>query len=139
MQFLAGYGTKGLVAERIAKGAFAALAIIALVAGVYYFFFRNWREERLAVRFFDLLQRQSYEEAYSMWGCSVEQPCRYYPFEEFLEDWGPLAPFGALETYDLGRSYTQPEGVILRYSINREEGDPLWIELDPPAINFAPR
>lgn len=138
MQFLDSYADRGLLAERIAKGIVVAVAAASLLGSVYYFFFRNWREEWQAREFFELLQAEAYERAYSMWGCSVEEPCRYYPYEEFLEDWGPLAPYGTLRTYELGRSYTQPGGVILRYSINGAEGDPLWIELDPPAINFAP-
>ena len=138
MEYLGAYGSTSVLFERIVKAAIIVLAAAALLAGTYYMSFRNWREERQAGAFFELLQERRYEEAYRMWGCSVEEPCRYYPYEEFLEDWGPEAPFGELTEYSLGRSYTQPDGVILRYTINGERGDPLWIELDPPAINFAP-
>ncbi|MCY4188566.1 MAG: hypothetical protein OXD30_08790 [Bryobacterales bacterium] len=138
MEYLGAYGSASALFERIVKLALAALATAALLGGIYYLFFRNWREERQAKAFFELLQARRYEEAYSKWGCSVEAPCRYYPYGEFLEDWGPAAPFGELSEYSLGRSYTQPGGVILRYTINGESGDPLWIERDPPVINFAP-
>ena len=112
---------------------------VAVLGLTYYVFFRNWREERQAKRFFETLKAEQYAEAYSMWGCSVEEPCRYYPYDEFLEDWGPDAPYGKLVDYSLGRSYTQSNGVILRYSINGREGDPLWVELAPVKINFAPK
>ena len=138
MEYLGAYGGQRVLFERIVRAALIALAAGALLGGLYYMFFRNWREERQARAFFELLQERRYEDAYSMWGCSVEEPCRYYPYEEFLEDWGPEAPFGTLSRYSLGRSYTQPGGVILRYTINGANGDPLWIELDPPTINFAP-
>lgn len=138
MEYLGAYGSANVLFDRIVKVALIALAAMALLAGIYYMFFRNWREERQATAFFELLQEHRYADAYRMWGCSVEEPCRYYPYEEFLEDWGPEAPFGELSTFAIGRSYTQPEGVILRYTINGGNGDPLWIELDPPTINFAP-
>ncbi|MCY4593608.1 MAG: hypothetical protein OXC19_02265 [Bryobacterales bacterium] len=138
MDFLGGYGTKGVLAERIVKIVLVSVAVTAMLGALYYVFFRNWREERYAKRFFEQIRAEQYEEAYRLWGCSAEEPCRYYPYDEFLEDWGPDAPYGKLNDYSLGRSYTQPNGVILRYSINGEEGDPLWIELAPPKINFAP-
>ncbi len=138
MEYLGGYGTKGLLAERILKIIVLTLVLAAVLGPIYYVFFRNWPEERLAKRFFDQLRAEQYAEAYRLWGCSVEEPCRYYPYDEFLEDWGPQAPYGKLNEYSIGRSYTQPNGVILRYQINGEEGDPLWVELEPPKINFAP-
>lgn len=138
MDFLGGYGTKGVLAERIVKIVLLSVVVAAVLGAVYYVFFRNWREERYAKRFLEQVRAERYEEAYRLWGCSVEEPCRYYPYDEFLEDWGPDALYGKLNDYSLGRSYTQPNGVILRYSINGEERDPLWVELDPPKINFAP-
>lgn len=138
MEYLGAYGSQSLLFERIVKAALISLATAALLGAFYYMFFRNWREERQARAFFELLQEHRYADAYRMWGCSVEEPCRYYPYGEFLEDWGPEAPYGELAHFSLGRSYTQPGGVILRYRINGANGDPLWIELDPPTINFAP-
>ncbi len=138
MEYLGDYATKGILAERIVKVVLITLAVAALLGAVYYVFFRNWREELQARRFFDLLQSQRYAEAYVSWGCSVENPCRYYPYDEFLEDWGPDAPYGVMKDYSFGRSYTQPNGVILRYSINGTQGAPIWIERDPDKISFAP-
>lgn len=138
MEYLGGYASKGLVAERLTKLTLAALALAAILGPVYYVFFRNWREEFQTRRFLGLLEEREFEQAYSMWGCSVDEPCRYYPFEEFLEDWGPEAPFGTVRDYSVGRSYTQANGVIVRYRINGREGDPLWVELGPTVISFAP-
>lgn len=139
MEYLGGYAGRGVLAERIVKIVLVTVAVAALLVPVYYVFFRNWREELQAKRFFELLMEERFDEAYSMWGCSVEEPCRYYPYDEFLEDWGPDAPYGELTTYALGRSYTQSNGVILRYTINGGDAPPLWIELSPVKINFAPR
>ncbi len=138
MDYLDSYGSSGIVAERFAKGLLIAAVVVSMLGGTYYVFFRNWREEGQARQFFELLQAHEYGQAYGLWGCSVEEPCRYYPYGEFLEDWGPEAPYGQLDSFQIGRTYTQPGGVILRYSINGRPGAPLWVELDPPVINFAP-
>ena len=138
MEYLGVYASKGLFAERIVKIALLVLAAATMLGAVYYVFFRNWREELQARRFLGLVQEREYEAAYEMWGCTQDEPCRYYPFDEFLEDWGPDAPFGTLADFSVSRSYTQPNGVIVRYSINGLEGDPLFVELAPPKISFAP-
>ena len=138
MEYLGGYASRGVLAERIVKIVLVTVAVAALLTPVYFVFFRNWREELQAKRFLELLMEDRFKEAYSMWGCSVEEPCRYYPYDEFLEDWGPDAPYGELSEYALGRSYTQSNGVILRYTINGADAPPLWIELSPAKISFAP-
>lgn len=138
MEFLGGYGSKGLLADRLGVTALVLVAAATALGLIYYVFFRNWREELEARRFFQLLEAQEYERAYGMWGCSVEEPCRYYPFGEFLEDWGRESPFGVVAEFTLGRSYTQPNGVILRYTVNGIEGAPLWIEHGDRRIGFAP-
>ena len=139
MEYLGSYATRGILGERIVKASLVALAVAAVLGTTYYVSFRNWREERLAKRFLRTVQAGDFEAAYALWGCSVSEPCRYYPYGEFLEDWGPEAPFGRIREYSLGRSYTQPNGVIVRYAINGRQGNPLWVERDPPKVNFAPR
>ena len=139
MDYLGSYESRGLRRERLFKWGLVALAAAVALGTVYYVIFRNWREELLARRFLKTVQQGDYQTAYEIWGCSVSEPCRYYPYEEFLEDWGPEAPYGEMREFSLGRSYTQPNGVIVRYSINGSEGNPLWVELDPPKVNFAPR
>lgn len=138
MEYLGGYARKGILAERIVKSVLIAVAVAAVLGAVYYVFFRNWQEERHASRFFRVLQEGRYEQAYELWGCSTPEPCRYYPYEEFLEDWGPEAPYGELREFSLGRSYTLESGVRLRYTINGVEGAPLWIERNPAKISFSP-
>ncbi len=138
MDYLGSYARRGVVAERIVKAALIVALSAAILAPGYYVFFRNWQEERIAVRFLRLIQARDYRAAYVLWGCTEEEPCRYYPYDEFLEDWGPEAPFGELREYDIGRSYTQVNGVIVRYTINGQNADPLWIERNPDKVNFAP-
>lgn len=138
MEYLGGYASKGWLAGRILQVALWTITVAAVVGPVYYVFFRNWREELQAKRFLELVREGEYERAYVLWGCTEQAPCRYYPFDEFLEDWGAESPLGRIADYSLRRSYTQPNGVIVRYTVDGVERDPLFVELDPPRISFAP-
>ena len=51
--------------------------------------FHNYREERQVKSFFGLLGAHDYKAAYALFGCTDAKPCRYYPFDKFMEDWGP--------------------------------------------------
>lgn len=117
---------------------------IAMLAGIvgysfYWLFFRNWREERQVRGFLEQVQNRQFEEAYSRWGCSVAEPCKFYPYDEFLEDWGPGSPMDPVSSFELGRSYTQEDsGVIIEVWINGEKQPNMWVESDTQAISFFP-
>jgi cbb3-type cytochrome oxidase subunit 3 len=138
VEFLDAYGKSDLLYERIVKGFFIALLALILLGCVYYLFFRNWREEAQARRFLNLVQAHEYSEAYKMFNCSIEEPCRYYPYGEFLEDWGEQSEVGEIRSFDLGRSFTQSGGVILLYEINGVAQDPLWVDRTTGIVGFAP-
>ena len=117
-----------------------ALLLVASILGycVYWLFFRNWSEERVARAFLETVQQKQFERAYSYWGCTVDDPCRYYPYDEFLEDWGPESPLGGMRGFELGRSYTQPKGVIIEVTIDGRRQPNLWVESETEIISFFP-
>ena len=116
----------------------------ALLAGIvgyclWWLFFRNWSEQARVKEFLSLLESQQFEQAYETWGCSVSEPCQFYSYEAFLEDWGPQSPLGPVKSFRLGRAYTQDEdGVIQEVTINGEKQPNLWIESDTLVISFFP-
>jgi hypothetical protein len=84
-----GYGViEARRAKRIKLIAVSSISIL-IVASVLFFTFRNWRQERAVKQFLSLLKQQNYQDAYKLWGCTQETPCKYYPPEKFNEDWGP--------------------------------------------------
>ena len=89
-------------------------------------------------QFLASVQESAYENAYTFWGCSVAEPCRFYSYESFMEDWGPESPLRAVNSYELGRSYTQPNGVIVEVHINGEKQPNLWVQKDTQAISYFP-
>lgn len=138
MQYLDTYGSERPFYPRLVKAVGWALLIGIVGYCFYWLFFRNWQEEREVRRFLETVEEGRYEEAYEYWGCTVEDPCKFYRYDEFLEDWGPESPLGDVRSFELGRSWTQPGGVIIEVSINGEKQPNLWVESDTKHVSFFP-
>ena len=114
-----------------------ALAVL-VVGGSLYLWFKNYNEEKRAEGFLTQLQGGNYPQAYSFWGCTVENPCPTYSYEDFLEDWGPAGKIGKVNSYRLGRSRAQGTGVTVAVQINNQEPLGLWVEKKDGVVGFAP-
>lgn len=138
MGYLDQYAQGSRVFDKLVKG--VAYSLLAAIIGysIYWLFFRNWREERQVERFLSAVQEQRFEEGYEYWGCSVAQPCRDYLFNEFLDDWGPESPIGPVKTFQLGRSYTQPNGAIVELTVNGVRQSNIWVDGVTEVISFFP-
>ena len=102
-----------------------------------YWFLKNWREERQAKRFFELLARQDYKTAYALWGCTDQAPCRDYPLDAFLKDWGPQSGRGNPAGFHVVKSRSCGSGVILTVETGKEE-ERLWVERKNLTLGFSP-
>ena len=136
--YLEEYASQSWRFGKLAKAAGALLLAGVVGYCFYWLFFRNWREESRVRDFLSLVEQGRYEQAYERWGCSVAEPCRFYTYESFLEDWGPESPLGKVSSYKLGRTYTQDNGVIVEIVVNGEEQPRLWVQRDTRAIGFFP-
>jgi len=117
-----------------------ACSLLAAILGycLYWLFFRNWREERQVDRFLTTIHEQRFEDGYLFWGCSVTEPCRDYLFNEFLDDWGPESPLGQVKSFEVSRSYTQPNGAIIELTVNGVEQPNLWVDGATEVLSFFP-
>ncbi|MBI1356227.1 MAG: hypothetical protein GC160_17940 [Acidobacteria bacterium] len=138
MSYLDEYDSRRPFFERLVRWIGLALLVGVLGYSVYWLFFRNWREEAEVRHFLEEVQQQKFEAAYKRWGCSVEEPCRYYSYTSFLEDWGPDSPLGKVGSFRLGRSYTQEGGVIIEVWINDKKQPNLWVDSATEVISFFP-
>ncbi len=85
------------------------------------------------------LQAHDYQGAYRLWGCSDAHPCADYPFDKFMEDWGPKSSpcrpvFGQDRSVAVLRLRS---GDPLDYP-GSEEPVTLDIERSTKIISFAP-
>ncbi len=135
--YLEGYGVEDEKRERLVKRALTAGAIILLLAGSLYLFFRNYFETKQANLFFDLLRQTSYQEAYRLW-CPESKPCPDYPMEKFLEDWGPKSPHADLSSMKIVKTRGCSTGVIFQVDFGNNAEEYLWVARQDKAIGYAP-
>jgi len=136
--YLANYGAGEEQRERLIRRLIVIAAIVLIAGGVLYFFLKNFRQEQQARKFFELLEKQDYKAAYALWGCTDETPCRDYPFQNFMDDWGPKSPHGDVRSYHITKSRSCGSGVILTVDYGKGQPDKLWVERQDLTISFSP-
>ena len=121
------------------KNASIVLAAVIVVALIAYGIFKNHSEEQQAKTFVSLLQTHDYQGAYRLWGCSDTHPCPDYPFDKFLEDWGPKSTHADQSSAQIGLSQSCGSGVVIRLDYKgSEQPVSLWVERSTKIISFAP-
>src|ERR1022692_1833745 len=130
--------------KRIKRLVLTAVAVV-IAAGVLFFIFKNYRQERQVNRFFDLLARQDYQPAYALWGCTAANPCRDYQFTEFMKDWGPQSEHADPKSFHIAKTRSCGSGVIVTVASNKDSNkgsnkqeDKLWVQRDDLTIGFSP-
>ncbi len=140
--YLEDYGTSE---ERRAKrirliklGSIAFFSAV-LVGIVFYALFKNRGEQQQAKAFVASLAAQDYQGAYRMWGCTDASPCRDYPFNRFMDDWGPKSTHADESSARIGLSQSCGSGVVIRIDYkNSQQPVPLWVERKTKQISYAP-
>jgi hypothetical protein len=137
---MSGYLDSYGVADRRREGLIKRVAIgsiIVIVVGLAVFFIlHNLSERRVANRFLDAVRAKDYALAYRDWGCAT--PCKDYPLEKFMEDWGPNGVYknaaqGHFTTVD-----TCGEGVVLTLEMPGVEPVGLWVDRQTQTMSYAP-
>ena len=117
-----------------------AIALVAsiLIGGVLFFNFHNYREERQVKQFLSRLDARDYKAAYALFGCTDATPCRYYPFDKFMEDWGPNSGHSGFGGARITRSRSCGSGVLLTVEYGQSRQEKLWVERRDMSIGFPP-
>jgi hypothetical protein len=129
----------------------AVIAAVALLAlGAIAFHFRYWSEEKVADKFFNLIEQKNYEGAYALWQSDPDwkqHTDRYsqYPFGQFQLDWGPSGDYGEIKSHKISdalapRNKNGPvSGVVVVFNVNdRVQPGCLWVEKKTKALSFSP-
>ncbi len=136
--YLDHYGAGEERREKTIKRLVLTALLLVIAAGVLYFVFKNYRQERQVDRFFDLLARQDYQGAYALWGCTATNPCRDYKFEAFMQDWGPHSEHADPKSFHITKTRSCGSGVIVTVDSNKHQEDKLWVQRDDLTIGFSP-
>jgi len=135
--YLDQYGAQDERRIRIFKSLAITLVSLVVIAGAAFFIFHNYRQERQVKRFFELLESKDYHAAYQLWVRS-EDDRKGYPYESFLQDWGPQGRHNDVSQFRITRSRSCGSGVILSVDFARGEPEKLWVERNELTIGFSP-
>jgi hypothetical protein len=123
--------------KRLERSAIA-IVCVAIAALFIYAIFKNRHQEQQVKIFLQLLEKQQYQDAYRMWGCTEQSPCRDYAFPKFMEDWGPNSPHANPASARIALSQSCGGSAFIR--LEYPKGDPVGLMVDKStgAISFAP-
>jgi hypothetical protein len=136
--YLDQYGAGEERRGKIVKTVGISLVALVVIGGALFFQFHNFREERRVKQFFGELGAHSYKAAYGLFGCTDAAPCRYYPFDKFMEDWGPLSGHTGFGDARITRSRSCGSGVLLTVDFGGKQQEKLWVERRDMSIGFPP-
>src|SRR5260370_623199 len=97
---------------RLIKLGFISTISVVFVALIFYGVFKNHSEQQQAKAFVASLIAQDYQGAYRMFGCTDTSPCRDYPFNKFLDDWGPKSTHADESSAHIGLSQSCGSAVV---------------------------
>ncbi|HZU24902.1 MAG TPA: hypothetical protein VFA04_05240 [Bryobacteraceae bacterium] len=123
---------------QLLKRAISVLLIAGGAAAIGYFSLRTRSQERVLQQFLADLEAQKYQEAYRLWGCTQETPCKYYPPEKFAEDWGPNSLHANPSAIKIEHVDFCSDGVVFDLAYPNSEDIGLWVERSNNVISFAP-
>jgi hypothetical protein len=133
--FLDDYGAGDERRARLIKNIAVSLAVLAVLSGVLYFLFRNYRQEQQAKRFFQQLEAHNYQAAYEMWVGS-DSDRRGYPMSAFMDDWGPKAM--DLKSFTIMDAEGCGNNVIIDADLVPAGDKRLWVNRDTLLLSFGP-
>jgi hypothetical protein len=136
--YLEQYGAGEERRGKIVRNVVIALVASILIGGGLYFNFHNFREERQVKQFLSRLGSSDYKAAYALFGCTDASPCRYYPFDKFMEDWGPGSGHSGFGEARISRSRSCGSGVLLTVDYGNSRQEKLWVERRDMTIGFPP-
>ena len=132
--YLDQYGAGEERRERIVKW-LVGLALFSLIFGTLgYYLFKNHAQEAEVRQFLTQLRAKDFKSGYASWGCTDAKPCRGYPYDKYLEEWGSATDASAIRITD---SETCNAGVIVTLVKSGRE-EKLWVEKNHPGLGFSP-
>jgi hypothetical protein len=135
--YLAGYGAGEEQRERLVKRIVLWGGGALILAAVLFFTFRNWNEERVVKHFFELLQQKDYQQAYALFGCTPDHPCKYYSPAQFASEWGPASPYADVAAIKVEHVDSCGNGVVFDVESPHTEAVGLFVDRETHTLSYA--
>lgn len=132
------YGVADAKRERRTKTIVFWTLGILVVGSILFFTFRTWKQEQVVKQFMTLVKQQKYQEAYKLWGCTQETPCKYYPPDKFNQDWGPAGEYKDIGDAKIENVDVCGTGVLFAMAVPKKDPFGLWVETSNNVLGFAP-
>ena len=135
--YLDTYGVREEQRWRIIRRSLIIGTVLLIVSIASYFYFRTYSQEKAVQRFLAAVEHNDLMDAYRMW-CPPSNPCKYFPFEKFNQDWGPSSPHAGAGAPKVDNVDYCDSGVV--FHVSYPKGDPviLWVERSTNIISPAP-
>ena len=125
---------QNLLLKRIVLG----VLVVGIAGATGYYTFRTHGEEQVVKKFLGDLQQHNYQDAYAMWGCTQETPCKYYPPDKFTEDWGPSSRYANAAAFKIDHVDFCDDGVVFDMTYPNSDDLGLWVQRSTNVLSFAP-
>src|SRR4051794_7575421 len=135
--YLEQYGAGDERRIKIIKTIVISLLSIAVIGGILFFLFHNYREEQQVKQFLAYLRAHDYKAAYALFGCTDAHPCKGYGFEQFMQDWGPASEHRSTDNARITRSDSCGSGVVLTVNFGQNQ-EMLWVDRKDMRLGFPP-
>lgn len=136
--YLDHYGAGEETRENIVKYLVIGVLAVVIFGSLGYYLFKNHAQEAKTRTFLDFVRKKDFKGAYALWGCSDTTPCKGYPYDKFLEDWGPEAAAAHTDVLSITDSESCNAGVILTVRTGPEKQEKLWVEKQDNSLGFSP-
>lgn len=136
--YLENYGAGEAKREGILKwGIITALCVVVLSVVLFYSF-RHYRERQALSTFLEALERKDYKSAYATWGCTDANPCRYFAYSKFLEDFGPEGRYKDLKSMKVTQKWSCVGGIIRVLQFGPDNDVDLLVDYEKRYVSYAP-
>jgi hypothetical protein len=135
--YLEGYGAGEEQRERLIKRTVLWGGGAIIVAVGAFVILRNWSEEQVVKHFFALLKDKEYQQAYALFGCTPDHPCKYYSPAQFTSEWGPSSPYADPSTIHIDHVDSCGNGVVFDVESPKTEGVGLFVDRETHTLSYA--
>jgi hypothetical protein len=135
--FLDDYGVADARRSKVIRWIVISALVITVAAVTLYFVLRTYPARRHVDAFLSDLGRHDYRAAYRDWGC-VGARCSDYPFEKFMQDWGPQSGFANASAARVKKTSFCDTGVIVTVTDPKGGTLALWYQRSDQTLSYAP-